>query len=154
MLQMKYCQVTVRLIKKFKTKRAKFVEKDKVPAVLDLMMAVHLKLLSVQSMATVNVHLTNLEILNVVRGLEIQQQITKVESLKAVKAKSVEKDRDLVVLDLMMAVHLKLLSVQNGVIVNVLNINLGTQNVVLDFLSKKNQEGADQAGKANLGKAN
>ena len=75
---MKYCQVTVRLIKKFKTKRAKFVEKDKVPAVLDLMMAVHLKLLSVQSMATVNVHLTNLEILNVVQGLEIHHQITKV----------------------------------------------------------------------------
>ena len=78
MLQMKYCQVTVRLIKKFKIKRAKFVEKDKVPAVLDLMMAVHLKLLSVQSMATVNVHLTNLEILNVVQGLEIHHQITKV----------------------------------------------------------------------------
>ena len=43
----------------------KFVVKDKALAVLDLMMAVHLKLLSVQSMATVNVHLTNLEILNV-----------------------------------------------------------------------------------------
>ena len=60
-----------------------------------------------------------------------------------------EKDRDLVVLDLMMDVHLKLLSVQNGVIANVLNINLEIQNVVQDFLPKKNQEGADQAGKVN-----
>ena len=60
-----------------------------------------------------------------------------------------EKDRDLVVLDLMMDVHLKLLSVQNGVIANVLNINLEIQNVVQDFLQKKNQEGADQAGKVN-----
>ena len=154
MLQMKYCQATVRLIKKFKTKRAKFVEKDKVPAVLDPMMAVHLKLLSVQSMATVNVLLTNLEILNVVQGLEIHHQITQVERLKVMKTKSVEKDRVLAVLALMMAVHLKLLSVQNGVIVNVLNINLGIQNVVLDFLAKKHQEGVDQAGKANLRKAN
>ena len=130
MLQMKYCQVTVRLIKKFKTKRAKFVEKDKVPAVLDLMMAVHLKLLSVQSMATVNVRLTNLEILNVVQGLKIQHQITKVERLKLMKAKSVEKDRVLAVLALMMAVHLKLLSVQSMATVNVLLTNLEILNVV------------------------
>ena len=60
-----------------------------------------------------------------------------------------EKARELAVLDLMMVVHLKLLSVQNGVIANVLNINLEIQNVVQDFLPKKNQEGADQAGKVN-----
>jgi len=138
-------------VERLKVMKTKSVEKDRVLAVLALMMAVHLKLLSVQSLATVNVLLTNLEILNVVQGLEIQQQITKVERIKA---KSVEKERDLVVLDLMMAVHLKLLSVQNGVIVNVLNINLGIQNVVLDFLAKKHQEGVDQAGKANLRKAN
>ena len=122
---------------------------DKVPAVLDLMMDVLLKLLSALSMATVNVLLTNLEILNVDLALEIQHQITKVEKLKAIKIQSVEKDRDLVVLDLMMDVHLKLLSVQNGVIANVLNINLEIQNVVQDFLPKKNQEGTDQAGKVN-----
>ena len=127
----------------------------KVPAVLDLMMDVLLKLLSALSGDIVNVLLTNLEILNVdlalmmsqkiVKlqkmmdwGLEIQHQITKVEKLKAIKIKSVEKDRDLVVLDLMMDVHLKLLSVQNGVIANVLNINLEIQNVVQDFLPKKN----------------
>ena len=49
----------------------KSVELDRVLVVLDLMMAVHLKLQSVQSMVTVNVLLTNLEILNVVLGLEI-----------------------------------------------------------------------------------
>ena len=45
-----------------------------------------------------------------------------------------DKDKELVVLDLMMVVHLKLLSVQNGVIVNVLNISLGDLSVDLDFL--------------------
>ena len=55
----------------------------------------------------------------------------------------------LAALDQMMAVLQKLLSVQNGVIANVLNINLEIQNVVQDFLPKKNQEGADQAGKVN-----
>ena len=47
------------------------MEKDKVLAVLDLMMAVLLKLLSALSMATVNVLLTNLEILNVDLALMI-----------------------------------------------------------------------------------
>ena len=43
----------------------KFAEKDKVLTVLDRMMDVHLKPLSALSMATANVLLTNLEILNV-----------------------------------------------------------------------------------------
>ena len=62
-----------------------------------------------------------------------------------------DKDRELVVLDLMMVVHLKLLSVQNGVIVNVLNISLGDLSVDLDFLSKQDREdltGKDQEEKA------
>ena len=49
----------------------KSVELDRVLVVLDLMMAVHLKLQSAQSMVTVNVLLTNLEILNVVLALMI-----------------------------------------------------------------------------------
>ena len=62
-----------------------------------------------------------------------------------------DKDKELVVLDLMMVVHLKLLSVQNGVIVNVLNISLGDLSVDLDFLSKQDREdltGKDQEEKA------
>ena len=55
----------------------KSVEKDKEPVVLDLMMAVLLKLQSVQSMVTVNVLHTNLEILNVVLALGIQLQTIK-----------------------------------------------------------------------------
>ena len=50
----------------------KSVERDRVHVVLDLMMAVHLRLLSAQSMVTVNVLLTNLEMQNVDLGLEIQ----------------------------------------------------------------------------------
>ena len=57
--------------------KAKSVDKDKEPVVLDLMMAVHLKLQSVQSMVTVNVLHTNLEILNVVLALGIQLQTIK-----------------------------------------------------------------------------
>ena len=57
--------------------KAKSVEKDKEPVVLDLMMAVLLKLQSVQSMVTVNVLHTNLEILNVVLALGIQLQTIK-----------------------------------------------------------------------------
>ena len=49
----------------------KSVERDRVHVVLDLMMAVHLRLLSAQSMVTVNVLLTNLEMQNVDLGLEI-----------------------------------------------------------------------------------
>ena len=49
----------------------KSVERDRVHVVLDLMMAVHLRLLSAQSMVTVNVLLTNLEMQNVALGLEI-----------------------------------------------------------------------------------
>ena len=45
-----------------------------------------------------------------------------------------DKDRELAVRDLMTVVHLKLLSVQNGGIVNVLNISLGDLSVDLDFL--------------------
>ena len=62
-----------------------------------------------------------------------------------------DKDRELAVLDLMTVVHLKLLSVQNGVIVNVLNISLGDLSVDLDFLSKQDREdltGKDQEEKA------
>ena len=62
-----------------------------------------------------------------------------------------DKDKELVVLDLMMVAHLKLLSVQNGVIVNVLNISLGDLSVDLDFLSKQDREdltGKDQEEKA------
>ena len=62
-----------------------------------------------------------------------------------------DKDKELVVLDLMMVVHLKLLSVQNGVIVNVLNISLGDLSVDLDFLSK--QDGEDLTGKDQEEKA-
>ena len=50
---------------------AKSVDKDQELVVLDLMMAVHLRLQSVQSMVIVNVLLTNLEILNVDLVLEI-----------------------------------------------------------------------------------
>ena len=57
--------------------KAKSVDKDKEPVVLDLMMAVLLKLQSVQSMVTVNVLHTNLEILNVVLALGIQLQTIK-----------------------------------------------------------------------------
>ena len=57
--------------------KAKSVEKDKELVVLDLMMAVLLKLQSVQSMVTVNVIHTNLEILNVVLALGIQLQTIK-----------------------------------------------------------------------------
>ena len=57
--------------------KAKSVEKDKELVVLDLMMAVLLKLQSVQSMVTVNVLHTNLEILNVVLALGIQLQTIK-----------------------------------------------------------------------------
>ena len=48
------------------------MEKARELAVLDLMMAVHLRLQSAQSMVTVNVLLTNLEMQNVDLGLEIQ----------------------------------------------------------------------------------
>ena len=48
-----------------------FVERDRALVVLEPMMAVHLKLQSAQSMVTVNVLLTNLEILNVVQALMI-----------------------------------------------------------------------------------
>ena len=44
-----------------------------------------------------------------------------------------DKDRELVVLDQMMAVHLKLQSAQNMVTVNVLHTNPETQNVGLDL---------------------
>ena len=50
----------------------KSVELDRVLVVLDLMMAVHLKLQSAQSMVTVNVLLTNLEMQSVDPGLRIQ----------------------------------------------------------------------------------
>ena len=53
------------------------MDKDKELAVLDLMMGVLLKLQSVQSMVTVNVLLTNLEILNVVLASGIQRQTIK-----------------------------------------------------------------------------
>ena len=105
------------------------MDKDKELVVLDLMMAVHLKLQSAQSMVTVNVLHTNLEILNVVLALRIQLQ-----TIKCWRNKSVDKDRELAVRDLMTVVHLKLLSVQNGVIVNVQNISLGDLSVDLDFL--------------------
>ena len=55
--------------------KAKSVEKDRVLAVRDLMMAVHLKLLSALSMATVNVLLTNQEILNVDLALMMYQMM-------------------------------------------------------------------------------
>ena len=55
-----------------------------------------------------------------------------------------EKARELAVLDLMMAVHPDLLSVQSGVIVSVLNINQGGQNVD-QALAKVKQKRADQA---------
>ena len=51
----------------------------------------------------------------------------------AQKVKSVEQVKELAVLDLMMAVLLRLLSVQNGVTVSVLPINLVDLNVDLDF---------------------
>ena len=57
-----------------------------------------------------------------------------------------EKARELAVLDLMMAVHLELLSVQSGVIASVLNINQGGQNVD-QALAQVKQNRADQAGK-------
>ena len=57
-----------------------------------------------------------------------------------------EKARELAVLDLMMAVHPELLSVQSGVIASVLNINQGGQNVD-QALAKVKQNRADQAGK-------
>ena len=50
------------------------------------------------------------------------------------KLKSVELVKEPVVLDLMRAVHLKLLSVQNGVIVSVPLINLVDLNVDLDSI--------------------
>ena len=59
----------------------KFVVKDKALAVLDLMMAVHLKLLSVQSMATANVLPTNLVILNVDLALMMYQKIVKLQKM-------------------------------------------------------------------------
>ena len=52
----------------------------------------------------------------------------------AQKLKSVELVKEPVVLDLMRAVHLKLLSVQNGVIVSVPPINLVDLNVDLDLI--------------------
>ena len=55
----------------------KYVGKEKELVVLDLMMAVLLKLQSVQSMVTVNVIHTNLEILNVVLASGIQLQTIK-----------------------------------------------------------------------------
>ena len=48
------------------------MDKDQELVVLDLMMAVQLRLQSAQSMVTVNVLLTNLEMQNVDLGLEIQ----------------------------------------------------------------------------------
>ena len=48
------------------------MDKDQELVVLDLMMAVHLKLQSAQSMVTVNVLLTNLEMQSVDPGLRIQ----------------------------------------------------------------------------------
>ena len=48
------------------------VDKDQELVVLELMMAVHPELLSVQSMVTVNVLLTNLEMQSVDPGLRIQ----------------------------------------------------------------------------------
>ena len=124
----------------------------KVPAVLDLMMDVLLKLLSALSGDIVNVLLTNLEILNVdlalmmsqkiVKlqkmmdwGLEIQHQRTKVEILKVMVVKSVVKDKVLAVPDLMMDVHLKLLSALSLAIVNVLNISLADLNVDLALMT-------------------
>ena len=56
-----------------KIMETKSVDKDLELVVLDLMMAVHLKLQSAQSMVTVNVPHINLEILNVVLGLMICQ---------------------------------------------------------------------------------
>ena len=53
------------------------VEKEKEPVVLDRMMAVHLKLQSAQSMVTVNVPLTSLEILNVDLALMLCKQRVK-----------------------------------------------------------------------------
>ena len=51
----------------------------------------------------------------------------------AQEVKSVEQVKELVVLDLMMAVLLRLLSVQSGVTVSVLHINPVDLNVDLDF---------------------
>ena len=52
----------------------------------------------------------------------------------AQKVESVEQVKELVVLDLMMAVLLRLLSVQNGVTVSVLHINPVDLNVDLDLI--------------------
>ena len=55
----------------------------------------------------------------------------------AQKVKSVEQVKELAVLDPMKAVLLKLLSVQNGVTVSVLPINLVDLNVDLDLILMK-----------------
>ena len=49
--------------------------------------------------------------------------------------RSVVQDKELVVLDQMMAVLLKLLYVQNGDIANVRPINLGDLSVALDLMT-------------------
>ena len=66
-------------------------------------------------------------------GLEILHHLTWAERLKVMETKSVEKDKGPVVLDLMMAVHLKLQSVQSMVTVNVPHTSLETHNVGLDL---------------------
>ena len=112
----------------------KYVGKEKELVVLDRMMAVLLKLQSAQSMVTVNVQHTNLEILNVDLALEILHHLTWAERLKVMETKSAEKDKELVVQDLMMAVLQKLQSAQSMVTVNVPLTSLETQNVDLGLV--------------------
>merc|ERR1712241_203587 len=82
-------------------KMIKSVEQVRGPVVLDLMMAVPLKLLSVQSGVTVSVLHINLEDLSVDLDLIL---IKRILAWMKRKVKSVELVRVPVVLDLMMAV--------------------------------------------------
>ena len=111
-----------------------FVELAQELAALDPMMDVLLRLLSVQSMDTVNVAPTHQEDQHA--DLELTQKEVKgellVEMLLLVvqlQEKCVELDKEPVVLDLMMVVHQKLQSALSMDTANVVLINQGDQHV-------------------------
>ena len=89
------------------------------------------RLLSAQSGDIASVLLISLEDLNAALVLMTKQLILKRVTNRLMVNNSVEKEREPVVPDLMMAVLQKLQSAPNMATVNVLNINLGAQSVDL-----------------------
>ena len=108
------------------------MELDKELAVWDQRMTALKRLLSALSGDIVSVPHISLGDLNVALVLTRKQPTLN----RIMVNKSVEKDREPVVLDLMRVVLQKLLFVQSMATANVLNISLGGQSVVLDLMIK------------------